>query len=76
MAATVKLNNAGFRALRTSDAARRLVMQHAERIARAAGRGVEAVETEEPRNRARAAVVGPARKSEDMLRALGSRMGR
>ena len=74
--ARVKLNMAGFRALRTSPEVRRFVHEQAERLAAAAGPGVEAVQTENPRNRARSAIVGPARKQDAMLRALGSRMGR
>lgn len=76
MASRVKLNMAGFRQLRTSPAVRKFVQEQAEKLADAAGSGVEAVETESPRNRARSAIVGPHRKQDAMLRALGSRMGR
>ena len=74
MANRVKLNLKGFRQLRTEPAVRKFVQQQAEKVADAAGSGCEALETEAPRNRARSAVVGPKGKSEDMLRALGSRM--
>lgn len=74
MSVRVKLNNAAFRELRTSEPVRRYVQEVAEDVSRAAGEPTEAVETEAPRNRARSAVVGPRFKSEDMLRALGSRM--
>ena len=74
--ARVKLHNAGFRALRKSPEVRRLVQEIAEEMAADAGSGVAALETKNPRNRARFAVVGPARKQDAILRALGSRMGR
>lgn len=72
--ARVVLRNAGFRELRTSEPVRRYVHEVAEDVSRAAGEPTEAVDTEVPRNRARSAVVGPRWKSEDMLRALGSRI--
>jgi protein-disulfide isomerase-like protein with CxxC motif len=51
----IRLNLSGFRRLRTSPAARAMVMARAERIARAAGPGF--VTRESPgRNRARAVV--------------------
>ena len=75
MATVVKLNLAGFRALRTDEKIREFVQQQAEKVAQAAGPECEALETEDPRNRARSAVVGPKYKSDDMLRALGSQMG-
>jgi hypothetical protein len=71
--AKVVLHNAGFRALRTRKDVDDLVFAEAEKLADAAGSGVEAVQTENPRNRARSAIVGPARKQDAMLRALGSR---
>ena len=76
MASPVKLNLKGFRQLRTDPAVRKFVHEQAEKVARSAGEPCEAVDTEVPRNRARSAVVGPKRKSEAMLRALGSQMGR
>lgn len=74
--ARVVLHNKGFRELRTSEPVRRYVQEVAESVSAAAGEPTEALETEAPRNRARSAVIGPRFKSEDMLRALGSRIGR
>jgi hypothetical protein len=71
----VELNNAGFRALRTDPKVRAFVHEQAERLAKKAGRGVEAVETSSPRNRARSAIVGSSRHQDAMLRALGGSLG-
>lgn len=58
----VKHNYAGYRAIRTSEGARREVRQQAERIAATARSssgqtGYVAAETASPRNRARAAAI-------------------
>lgn len=70
----VKLKISGFRELRTSAPIRHKVHEEAEAVAAATGEPSDAVDTEVPRNRARSAVVVPGWKSEDLLRALGSRM--
>ena len=52
MAARLKFNMAGFRALRTSAEARADLAERAARIADAAGPGVEVLPEQAPRNRA------------------------
>lgn len=52
----IKLNNAGFRALRTDPAVVADLRARAERIAAAAGDGFEVSEKTVPRNRAHATV--------------------
>lgn len=53
----IKYNRAAFNQLRTSAAAQADVAARAERIAAACGEGYEAAITENPRRRARAAVI-------------------
>lgn len=55
MSRKLKLNNAGFRALRTDPAVKRDLMKRAQRVAEAAGDGFEAHESP-GKNRARATV--------------------
>lgn len=55
MSKRIKLNNAGFRALRTSPGVKRDLMKRAQRVAEAAGDGFEAHESPSS-NRARATV--------------------
>ncbi|SMY01111.1 hypothetical protein BSP239C_03182 [Brevibacterium sp. 239c] len=55
MSRKLKLNNAGFRALRTDPAVKRDLMKRAQRVAEAAGDGFEAHESPS-KNRARATV--------------------
>jgi hypothetical protein len=53
----IKLNNAAFRELRTSEAVQADLAERAKRIADAAGEGFEVGDGEAARNRARASVV-------------------
>lgn len=55
MSKRIKLNNSGFRALRTSPGVKRDLMKRAQRVAEAAGDGFEAHESPSS-NRARATV--------------------
>ena len=57
MAGKFKLNNAGFRALRTSAAVQADLAERAARVAEAAGEGFVVGDGEEARNRARASVI-------------------
>lgn len=54
----IKFNVKGFRELRTSPAVQADIRRRAERVAAAAGEGVEVLPVRTPRNRARA-LVGP-----------------
>ena len=53
----IKWNRAAFREIRTLPAVDADMQSRAERVASAAGSGYEAKRTDNPRNRARAAVV-------------------
>ena len=53
----IKWNNAAFREIRLLPEVDRDMQDRAERVASAAGAGYEAKRTDNPRNRARAAVV-------------------
>ena len=73
----IKLNNAAFRALRTSEAVQADLAERAKRIAEAAGEGFAVGDGESARNRARASVVAvsPAAREKNarentLLRAL------
>lgn len=63
----INYNRGAFRQIRTSSAARRAVKGMADNIAAAAGGDVVAEETEQPRNRARAAVISPSGRSKDSI---------
>ena len=76
MATRIKLHNAGFRELRTMQATRDRVHEEAEALGGAVGDPSIVADTEVPRNRARSAVIVPGFMAEDLIRALGSRMGR
>lgn len=77
MATRLKLNTAGFRALRTSPEVRADLAERAARVANAAGPGVEVLPEQAPRNRAHLTVApvtpeAAARvaKGNDLIRAL------
>lgn len=66
MAGTMRIEwrRAAFRELRTHEAVQRDIAERAQRVAEAAGEGFEARTTENPRNRARAAVVAVTARAE------------
>lgn len=79
MALKIKWNNSAFREIRLLPAVDADVQDRADRIADAAGAGYEARRTDNPRNRARAAVVTTNRRAmldnarhQTLLRSLDS----